>query len=146
MSPAPTKVAFIIVSALTAVTAGAETGHELGDALYKRAGRHYSKAYVECYDKTVRGIDRWGCAIDEALLQNRRMNTTYRQVIVKLGKSPAIRLRRLQRAWIAERDSECHAPNLEFGYLDPGNDNGPNPWCVLDKTILRTLWLERYPK
>lgn len=141
-----TRFVLVPVAGVTALVVRAEAAHELGDALKTEAGRHYSATYIECYDTTILGRDRLGCAVEEAQRQDRRMNLAYRQTIMKLSKTQAAELRLKQRRWIAQRDQQCRAPDLRFDDFDPSNDNGPNPWCVLDMTILRTLWLVRYSK
>ncbi|MDL2351911.1 MAG: lysozyme inhibitor LprI family protein [Pseudomonadota bacterium] len=139
-------ISLTLVLLATTASANAVIEHELGDALNSPTGRFYSQLYVECYDTTIRGMDRWYCAVDEAQRQDRQLNEAYGRVMGRLGVERKAKLRRSQRAWIVERDRKCHAPNLQFGLFDPSDDASPNPWCALDMTILRRLWLERLNK
>jgi uncharacterized protein YecT (DUF1311 family) len=132
----------ILVAALLLAAAPA-VEHELGDQLNSLVGRRFTPAYVKCYDDTVTGLNRWECAVDEARRQDSALNTVYRITFAKVGAKGQSALRAGQRAWLARRDQACHAPNLKFGFFDPSTDNGPDPWCMIDETIQRTIWLEQ---
>ena len=141
-----TKTAPFVILVFAVASSGATPKHELGDVLNTEAGRHYSQDYINCYDSTITGQDRFGCATDEAALQDRKLNTSYRLSIQKLRPTREAALRRSQRAWIVERDRKCHVTGLEFSEFDPSDDASPNPWCVMDMTILRRVWIERQSK
>lgn len=141
-----TKAVLAVLVATMAASSPAQTLSGRTVAETAAAAKRYSADYEECRETAPRGIDLWGCAIEEARIQDRQLNLAYRKLLGRLPGSQAAVVRRGQRAWVAERDRECRAPDLDFGYFDPGGERGSNPWCVIDKTILRTIWLERYRK
>jgi uncharacterized protein YecT (DUF1311 family) len=132
----------MLLSALLLATAPA-VEHELGDQLQTPVGRRFTSAYVKCYDDTVTGLNRWECAVDEAHRQDSKLNSAYRLAVGRGGASGQRAVRASQRAWLTQRDHACHARDLKFGLFDPSSDDGPNPWCVIDQTIRRTILLEK---
>ena len=106
----------------------------------------YSAAYRTCMATgdaargvTVGLLDCNGLEIDR---QDARLNRTYRAVMARLGPRGRTRLRASERAWIGQRDRGCRRTS---GLADGGTlASVMYSACILDRTIERTLWLERY--
>ena len=116
--------------------------HELGDRLNTTAGQRYSQGYIQCYDDTYRGRDRLGCTQNEMARQNVLLNRSYKLAMNRAGKMRRSELRKAQREWIVRRDRKCRSYEAAAGLTEPADESG-NPWCILDETIHRTIWLER---
>lgn len=106
----------------------------------------YSAAYRTCLatGDAARGVtsgllDCSGAEIDR---QDARLNQTYRAVMARLGPRGRTKLRASERAWIGERDRGCRRTS---GLADGGTlASVMYSACILDRTIERTMWLERY--
>lgn len=85
---------------------------------------------------------RLACWFDELGRQDARLNRTYRSTIARLDREKRSRLRELQRDWIGQRDDGCREE------AQPERDGPRFPSielsCQVNKTIRRTLFLERY--
>lgn len=106
----------------------------------------YSAAYRTCLatGDAAKGVtsgllDCNGAEIDR---QDARLNRTYRAVMARLAPPARTKLRASERAWIVERDRSCRRDSkaAEGGTLASVIYSG----CILDRTIERTIWLERY--
>lgn len=130
------------VAALTALALAGQASGRTAAAVETR----YSAAYRNCLatGDAAKGVtsgmlDCNGAEIDR---QDARLNRTYRAVMARLAPPARARLRASERAWIGERDRSCRraAKTAEGGTLASVIYSG----CVLDRTIERTMWLERY--
>ena len=82
------------------------------------------------------------CLGDEIELQDVRLNATYKAVMATLDDAGKRRLRESQRSWIESRDESCDRASDEEndGSLEFVTSNT----CILNKTIERSSWLEKY--
>lgn len=133
------------LAALAALAALALAGPVSGRTASAVEAR-YSAAYRNCLatGDAAKGVtsgllDCNGTEIDR---QDARLNRTYRAVMARLGPHGRTKLRASERAWIGERDRSCRraAKPSEGGTLASVIYSG----CILDRTIERTIWLERY--
>ena len=106
----------------------------------------YSAAYRTCLatGDAAKGVTSGmlDCNGTEIERQDARLNRTYRAVMARLAPPARAKLRASERAWIAERDRSCRRDSkaAEGGTLASVIYSG----CILDRTIERTMWLERY--
>ncbi len=84
-----------------------------------------------------------GCIGDELTIQDKALNTAYRKAMDGLTPGEKTRLQAAQRAWIAFRDADCAALDdpEQWGTISRINAN----WCMLDRTVERTIELENFP-
>ncbi len=99
-------------------------------------------AFSQCLNSDL-GQSGYGfthCLGEEHARQDKALNQRYRAVMAKLGKRQQQRLRALQRQWIRDRDAACEQAQTRSGSINA------QPWtqCMIDETIRRTIWLERY--
>jgi uncharacterized protein YecT (DUF1311 family) len=105
----------------------------------------YTKAYDECMNTgdAAQGITPAMrlCVSQELDRQDARLNRAYAIVIRRQNVKGKTKLRTLQRVWIKERDTQCRAEADEYegGTIMPQVYTG----CLVDETILRTIWLEK---
>jgi uncharacterized protein YecT (DUF1311 family) len=106
----------------------------------------YSAAYRNCLatGDAAKGVTSGmlDCNGAEIERQDARLNRTYRTVMARLAPPAQAKLRASERAWIGQRDRSCRrdAAVAEGGTLASVIYSG----CILDRTIERTMWLERY--
>jgi uncharacterized protein YecT (DUF1311 family) len=83
-----------------------------------------------------------GCRAEEIDRQNAVLNRKYVAVMRALPKPKKMSLRASERAWIIGRDKQCRD---EMGE-DTEGTLGQVVYtdCILDETIKRILWIERY--
>ncbi len=72
-----------------------------------------SKQYAACMEKAAATVDMLDCMAAEETLQDARLNTMYKDLMKKLPKERAEKLKEAQRAWIKFRDA--HAMYLSSG-------------------------------
>ena len=128
------------LAALTAlVLAGQASGRTAVEARYSAAYRTCMATGDAAKGVTVGLLDCNGTEIDR---QDDRLNRTYRTVMARLAPPARARLRASERAWIKQRDRSCRrtSGSAEGGTLASVIYSG----CILDRTIERTMWLERY--
>lgn len=105
--------------------------------------RRYTSTYTNCLDEsegiTSNMMDCIGAEID---VQDARLNQAYVMVMRPLAKPRKDVLRGLQRAWIKQRDAKCQRA---VGEEEGGSIAGIiYSSCILDETISRTIFLEKY--
>ncbi|PXA97302.1 hypothetical protein DMC47_14505 [Nostoc sp. 3335mG] len=108
--------------------------------------KRYTPAFNRCISSgdAAKGVTAgiMDCTGAENMRQDARLNQTYRTVMARLNPAQKTALRALQRDWIVQRDAGCRD--------DADVENGGSAAainyssCILDQTILRTIWLERY--
>jgi uncharacterized protein YecT (DUF1311 family) len=106
----------------------------------------YSKEYNECMSSgdaangvTSGVLDCIGAEIDR---QDARLNQAYKMVMSRLNASRKTILRASERAWIGQRDARCRKASApeKGGTLASIIYSG----CILDETIKRIIFLEKY--
>ncbi len=107
--------------------------------------RELSPAYDRCMKTgdAAQGVDpaMLACGHDEQVRQDARLNARYRAVMARLDTAGKQRLRASERAWIKTRDRTCDPVfSATGGTIDRLNGSG----CLLEQTIRRRLWLQRY--
>ena len=128
------------VAALVALAlAGQASGRTAVEARYSAAYRTCLATGDAAKGVTSGMLDCNGAEIDR---QDARLNRTYRAVMARLAPPARTKLRASERAWIGERDRSCRRDSkvAEGGTLASVIYSG----CILDRTIERTMWLERY--
>lgn len=83
------------------------------------------------------------CIGDEIDRQDARFNQAYKMVMMRLAPAQKTTLRAAERAWITQRDARCHRESADEEGGTLANLIYAN--CILDATISRTIWLERFP-
>ncbi len=79
------------------------------------------------------------CTGAENILQDARLNQTYRDAMARRDARGKIALRAAQRDWIKRREATCHQAAQAAG---GGSASGiVYSSCFLDETIRRTIWL-----
>lgn len=105
----------------------------------------YSKEHKRCLDAADGGdVAMIDCNGVEYAKQDAALNRVYRALLARLPKAEAARVRASQRAWLRNGKSAC----------DRSVGGRPQNWgtlerlrwsnCTLDRTIRRTVLLERY--
>ena len=109
-------------------------------------GKRYTRAFNDCmssgeaYDGVPSAIV--GCRAEEIDRQDAELNRQYQALMRSLAKPAQARLRGLQRDWIVARDQSCRD---EMGEDEEGTlGQVTYTDCILDETVKRVLWLERY--
>ena len=104
----------------------------------------YTPEYRACLDSpegssTAGMID---CIAAELKVQDASLNAAYKAALARLEADQKPQLQEAQRAWVAFRDADCRSLyHPDWGTLSRVSANS----CVLDRTIERTIELERYP-
>ncbi len=120
------------------VPAGAQTTAHI-NARYTRDYDRCLKAGDAAKGVTSAMMDCIGLEIDR---QDARLNQTYKRVMARLNPAGKTSLRSAQRGWIKQRDARCRRESDANG---GGTLSGITyASCILDETIKRTIWLERY--
>ncbi|TCU54607.1 uncharacterized protein YecT (DUF1311 family) [Novosphingobium sp. PhB57] len=109
-----------------------------------------SAAYTPLFDRCMKSGDAaqgvtagvMDCLGRENIRQDARLNHTYKVVMGGLNAPRKATLRGLQRSWLEERESTCHAAMDELGGGTASAIVYSN--CFLDETIKRTLYLKNY--
>lgn len=129
----------IILSSLFASwTAVAETQPEVE--------ARYSPAFNQCMQTgdAAQGVTlgMMNCLGTEIDVQDARLNQAYKMVMARQSAAGKSRLRSSERAWIKQRNMTCKTQSDRDGggTLSAITYNS----CILDETIKRTIWLERY--
>ena len=105
----------------------------------------YSKTYKICMSTgdAAKGVQPAmnSCAADEYNRQDKRLNVTYGNAIVKKSGKGKTALRVSQRKWIIVRDKNCAAEEKKY----EGGSIAPLIYftCMTDETIMRISWLEK---
>lgn len=107
--------------------------------------RELSASYNRCMNTgdAARGVTPAMLACDHAeqVRQDDRLNFRYAAVMGRLDSAGKQRLRVSERAWIVTRDKTCDPLFSETGgTIDRLNGSS----CLLEHTIRRRLWLNRY--
>ncbi len=109
-----------------------------------RIDNQYSETYNICMNTgaAAQGVQPAmnQCTADEYARQDKVLNAIYKQIITKLSVKNAIKLRKIQRKWIAARDIQCEKNRSEY----EGGSIAPLIYftCMADETIMRISWLE----
>lgn len=106
----------------------------------------YTRDYDRCLKTgdAAKGVtsammDCIGLEVDR---QDARLNQTYKTAMARLNPAGKTRLRTAQRGWIKQRDARCRR---EADAVGGGSMSGISySSCILDETIKRTIWLEKY--
>ena len=82
------------------------------------------------------------CLGSEYDRQDARLNQAYKMVMARLTAPQKESLRASQRLWIKRRDVNCHRKSkVEAG---GSMEHMIHTQCLVDETIERTVWLEKY--
>ncbi|GHB43415.1 hypothetical protein GCM10007094_36050 [Pseudovibrio japonicus] len=81
------------------------------------------------------------CSIQEYMVWDQRLNTTYTQIMKIASTEVKASLRSAQRAWIAFRDDTCSANALLFDGTDAGLIMAA---CMASQTAIRSLQLDQF--
>lgn len=106
----------------------------------------YSGDYNRCMatGDAADGVDSAmaACTDAEIARQDARLNLAYKATLARLTPAQKPALVSSERGWIVRRDNQCDNTAAEFqgGTMAAVVRSG----CVLDETIKRTMWLERY--
>ena len=104
----------------------------------------YTPQYNACLDNPE-GASTAGmiaCIEAELKVQDAGLNAAYKSAMAKLTADQKTGLQAAQRAWVPFRDADCGSLyHPDWGTLSRVNAAS----CVLDRTIERTIELERYP-
>ena len=134
----------IIVQLALAAPAGATIpyqGRQASEADYERLT---SAEYHRCMDESGGvTVEMRDCSAAEHDRLDGRLNAVYRTAMAQLPDNPALlRLRNLERQWLATRWDECDREAEEAGggtlsllVFDA---------CALSEMVSRVAWLERY--
>ena len=105
--------------------------------------RRYSRAHQQCRDAaggfTKQILDCNGREMDR---QDRALNRAYRITMGKLSADQKRGLRSLQRDWLRQHDADCFRKSGGRWAGTAGSIDYSD--CMLEATITRTIWLERY--
>lgn len=82
------------------------------------------------------------CYSPEITAQDARLNQAYKMVMARLNAARKATLRNSERAWIRTRDAQCSKAMDQYEGGSMGRIALAS--CMLDETIKRTIWLERY--
>ncbi len=126
----------VLVTIASACPAAAQTRPQI-DAAYSPEFDHCMKSGDAARGVTVGIMD---CTGAENILQDARLNQTYRDAMARRDARGKTALRAVQRDWIKRRDATCrNAADAAGG----GSASGiVYSSCFLDETIRRTLWLK----
>jgi uncharacterized protein YecT (DUF1311 family) len=109
-------------------------------------GKRYSGSYAACLqnDQAAEGVPSAivACRAEEIDRQDAELNRKYQALMRRLAKPAQASLRGLQRDWIVARDQSCRDEMGEDAEGSLGQVTYTD--CILDETIKRILWLERY--
>jgi uncharacterized protein YecT (DUF1311 family) len=108
-------------------------------------GQRYTRAYTACLQSgdAAEGVPAAtvDCTATEIDRQNASLNSKYSALMKRLPAPRKALLRASERAWIITRDKQCQAEIAG----DPGTlSQVVYTDCILDETIKRVLWIERY--
>ncbi len=108
-------------------------------------GQRYTRAYTACLQSgdAAEGVPAAtvDCTATEIDRQNAVLNAKYAALMKRLPAPRKVSLRASERAWITSRDRQCQAEIAD----DPGTlSQVTYTDCILDETIKRILWIERY--
>jgi uncharacterized protein YecT (DUF1311 family) len=106
--------------------------------------RRYGKDYVRCMESPG-GVSTYGmleCIGEEHKKQDAALNATYKKVMARLTPARQKKLRQLQRDWIKRRDAIASESAAEW----EGGTGASVAYtsALLQETVRRTIWLERY--
>jgi uncharacterized protein YecT (DUF1311 family) len=108
--------------------------------------KFYSPAYNYCINNGDAGAGvtpaMGACISAEHDVQDARLNQAYKMVMQRLGTSKKARLRNSEKLWIKQRDKNCMKERDSYD----GGTMASLVWgtCMIDATINRTMWLEKY--
>ncbi|WOK37294.1 lysozyme inhibitor LprI family protein [Sphingomonas sp. C3-2] len=106
----------------------------------------YSQAYDDCIHHGERtgemAMPGYVCNEREYAVQDARLNQAYKMVMTRLTEPRKAELRTLQRQWIGQRDMVCARREIAEG--DVEGYVGVKLECLMNMTIARTIFLERY--
>jgi uncharacterized protein YecT (DUF1311 family) len=108
-------------------------------------GQRYTRAYTACLQSgdAAEGVPAAvvECGASEIDRQNAVLNAKYVALMRRLPAPKKASLRASERTWITTRDRQCQAEIAD----DPGTlSQVVYTDCILDETIKRILWIERY--
>lgn len=104
---------------------------------------YYTAGHQQCLDNSTWGDFNYrDCNNAEMEIQDGRLNQAYKMVMQALPADRKAELRQSERLWIKQRDATCEA--------QAAVEEGGTLWhvihssCLLDETIKRRLFLERF--
>jgi uncharacterized protein YecT (DUF1311 family) len=135
-----TRLAFLLLLAAP-IPASASPASEV-DAAVEAA---YSAEHRRCIDSSAGGdVAMIECNGAEYSRQDAALNRAYRALLARVPKAEAGRIRASQRAWLRAGKTVCDRsigmPFRNWGTLERLRWSN----CNLDRTIRRTVMLERY--
>lgn len=103
--------------------------------------KRYSKGYVNCLQHEPTPVSRY-CISKEYDRHDDILNATYKGVMAKLSPKRKSKLRQSQRQWIITRDAIARDTEKDWN----GGTGAPGAYgeAMLQETVRRTIWLERY--
>ncbi len=130
----------MLLSWITAVLAFAAASRAHANDSYER---YYTAGYNQCLKNSDGGdFSIRDCTVAEIAIQDGRLNEAYKLIMKRLMPSQMNELRQAERLWVQRRDATCKAEAVE--------EEGGTLWrvvysgCILDQTIKRRLFLEKY--
>jgi uncharacterized protein YecT (DUF1311 family) len=108
--------------------------------------KRYSPTYDYCMNNgdAALGITpaMGACISAEHDVQDGRLNQAYKMVMQRLSASKKIKLRNSEKLWISQRDKDCKEERDSY----EGGSMASLVWgtCMINATIKRTMWLEKY--
>jgi uncharacterized protein YecT (DUF1311 family) len=108
--------------------------------------KRYTPTFAACMESgdAAEGVPSAivGCRAEEIDRQNAVLNRKYLALTQRLPKPKRASLRASERAWIITRDKQCRD---EMGEDSEGTlGQVVYTDCILDETVKRILWIERY--
>jgi uncharacterized protein YecT (DUF1311 family) len=115
------------------------TNYLFAQALVIPLSTLYTGSYDSCMKNAISTNDFLSCIEKEYLHHDKLLNTTYKEVKLKLAPFRVKDLRNMQRKWIAYKDAKCG-----FYYHKQSGRIGleSSSLCQLNETILRTVELK----
>ncbi len=130
----------VYLSAFLAFTGAAEASGQSNAQIEARQTPEYMRCLEADGGYSTPGMI--GCANAETERQDVRLNQTYKLALGRLSSVKKAHLRSSERKWIERLHGRCvsEAASEEGGSL--ANVIYAN--CILDETIKRTIWIEKY--
>nr|WP_294851624.1 lysozyme inhibitor LprI family protein [uncultured Sphingomonas sp.] len=108
-------------------------------------GKYFTPAYQKCMDsvEAKQGVTSamMDCLGAEEQRQEAALNATYQRVMARQTAPDKVKLRKMQRAWLAQRDPICTRRLVDMAGTAATLMHSD---CALQETVRRTLWLKAY--
>lgn len=100
----------------------------------------FADTELKCIPDSVVHNDILSCYIEEYSAVDKKLNDAYKQKIEVLKKSKRDKLQKLQRQWIAKKESSCVADEANYGR----ESHFDAVQCEIDMTKERLAFLQNY--